>query len=165
MINDSIWPKVPFYTFKSIDKNTNENQIHDLLLIDSIKTSLNIDYYAKSQLTSQLMTWLVLYDLNTNNFIILESFEWGCSNLIDSNTLLYKIDGPRTSTKQNRIPNCLFFPQIANDSLTIIKKSPQNKQIQFSPVNKLLQNFNSPPFDRNQSNDYKKLGYKIQPLL
>ena len=139
---------MPYYTRKVIEGETKVPNTVQLVMIDAIGSTLETRHaFLKLRSAVQLMTWLTLWDLNTNDFIILDTFEWGSRNAYEDKTLYYNIEVPRRILKC-RIPNCVFFPKSANDHVMSIFKYDE-KIVKQSPIIKQLTNWHTAISDLN----------------
>ena len=172
MICDSQWDIAPFYEKNELSfrilKGPNVAQNLKIQIEDTVQSVYRRFAFNEARRISRFFLWVVVTDLKTNDFILLDSLEWGCTMVVDDLTVYYKMDGPIKEMKI-RIPNCLYFPHIANEGYTFFKDDAQKVSISKYPNLKLLEDFVSPPINRNLNGDiesfeYLKLGYKTHPL-
>ena len=148
MINDSVLRSIPFYTRKIVYGPTHGTNTVKLLFLDKIQSCLNDNQtHSKVKNSVGLMTWLTLWDLNKNEIIILDTFEWGTQNIVDEKTCYYYLIEPKRLPLL-RMPNCLFFPKCANFATKYVSKKGY-KTNHNSPKMKDLSNWHTSISDAN----------------
>ena len=152
MINDSVFDSSPFYSVAVVP--TTKPITIDLVMFDALTSGLNNDkIYSKSKRSVQLLTWLTLWNVETNEVVILDSFQWGCYHVVDEKTLFYQVTEPE-KIPLVRIPNCAFFPKLANYTVRHISKIGNRIQ-QGSPQIKLLSKWHTSVSDSNINKNLK----------